>query len=163
MDFPCRGRETTKNQPGAVRPFDLEPAMTMKVAALALSGLLLAGCATVRKHLDPPRPQGPVATLAYNQKLIVYLLKIDGKGVFNDEVDHFELTPGIHTLSLRFHPAPRQQKVRNGSEFDLSFDAKADHKYTIEFNINQDYSKWSAHILDLDTNRRVSSILTDAD
>jgi hypothetical protein len=137
--------------------------MTMQVAALAFSTFLFLGCATVHKHLDPPRPQGPVAILANNQKLIVYILKIDGKGVFNADVDHFELAPGIHTLSLRFHPAPRQQKVRNGTEFDLSFDAKADHKYKIEFSINQDYSKWSAHILDLETNSRVSSIITDND
>jgi hypothetical protein len=137
--------------------------MTTKIAAFVLAGCTLVGCATVHSLVEPPRPTGPIATLVYNQKSIIYLLKIDGKRVFDDQVSHFDVTPGIHTLSLRFHPAPKQQKVRNGSEFDLSFDAKANHKYRIEFSINQDYTKWSAHILDLDTNHRVSSIITDND
>ena len=137
--------------------------MTMKIAAIVLAGLALAGCATVHKFVDPPPLQGPVASLVYNQKLIIYILKIDGKRVIDDHVDHFDFAPGIHTFSLRFHPAPKQLKVRNGSEFDLSFDAKANHKYRIEFSINQDYSKWSAHILDMETNGRVSSIITDND
>ncbi|HEX7552488.1 MAG TPA: hypothetical protein VF378_02965 [Geothrix sp.] len=137
--------------------------MTMKIAAIALAGLALAGCATVHQLVDTPPLKGPVATLAYDHKLIVYILKIDGKRVFDDQVSHFDFPPGIHTFSLRFHPAPKQQTIHNGSEFDLSFDAKPNHKYRIEFSINQDYSKWSAHILDLETNSRVSSVITDDD
>jgi hypothetical protein len=142
--------------------------MTRKIAAIALAGYALVGwalvgCATVHALVEPPPLKGPIASLAYDHKLLVYLLKIDGKRVFDDQVSHFDFAPGIHTLSLRFHPAPKQQTVRNGSEFDLSFDAQANHKYRIEFSINQDYSKWSAHILDLETNRRVSSIITDND
>jgi hypothetical protein len=137
--------------------------MTTKIAAIVLAGCTLVGCAAVHPLVEPPRPTGPIATLDYSKKLIIYLLKIDGKRVFDDQVGHFDVAPGIHTLSLRFHPAPKQQTIRNGSEFDLSFDAKANHKYKIEFSINQDYSKWSAHILDLDTNHRVSSIITDND
>ena len=137
--------------------------MITRIAAVALAGFALAGCATMHSLVEPPRPTGPTATLDYNKKLLVYLLKIDGKRVFDDQVDHFDFAPGIHTLSLRFHPAPGQQKVHNGSEFDLSFDAKANHTYRIEFSISQDYSKWSAHVLDLATNSRVSSIITDND
>jgi hypothetical protein len=135
--------------------------MTLKNAGIVVAGLTLAGCASLHRFVDPPPLKGPVASLAYDHKLIVYLLKVDGKRVFDDQVDHFDFPPGIHTLSLRFHPAPRQQKIHNGTEFDLSFDAKPEHRYKIEFSINQDYSKWSAHILDLNTNSRVSSIITD--
>ena len=137
--------------------------MTMKIATLVLASLALLGCATVHKFMEPPPLKGPVASLAYDHKLIVYILKIDGKRVFDDQVDHFDFLPGIHTFSLRFHPAPKQQKIHNGTEFDLSIDAKPNHKYKIEFSINQDYSKWSAHILDLETNSRVSTIITDND
>jgi hypothetical protein len=137
--------------------------MILKIAVIALAGLALAGCASMHKLVDPPPLKGPVASLAYDHKLIVYILRIDGKRVFDDQVDHFDFAPGIHTFSLRFHPAPRQQKIHNGTEFDLSFDAKPNHKYKIEFSINQDYSKWSAHILDLETHSRVSSIITDGD
>lgn len=137
--------------------------MSMKIAAIALACLALAGCGTMHALVEPPRPSGPIASLDYTKKLLVYILKIDGKRVFDDQVDHFDFPPGIHTLSLRFHPAPRQQSIRNGSEFDLSFEAKAKHKYRIEFSSSQDYSKWSAHIVDLEGNRRVSSISTDND
>ena len=137
--------------------------MTLKIAAIALAGCLLVGCATVHQLVDPPRPTGPIASLDCSRKLIIYVLKVDGKRVFDDDREHFEFSPGIHTLSIRFHAAPKQQTIHNGSEFDLSFDAKANHKYKIEFSINQDYSKWSAHILDLATNSRVSSVIRDDD
>lgn len=137
--------------------------MTAQIAAIALVGCTLVGCGTVHALVNPPPLKGPTASLVCDPKLIVYILKIDGQRVFDDQVERLDFAPGIHTLSLRFHPAPRQHTIRNGSEFDLSFEAKAQHKYRIEFSINQDYSKWSAHILDLETNRRVSSIITDND
>ncbi len=142
--------------------------MTRKIAAIALLACTLVvgtfvGCTTVHTLMEPPRPKGPSASLEYNRKLLLYVLKIDGKRVFDAAVDRFEFAPGIHTLSLRFRPAPGQQTIRSGSEFDLSFDAQANHRYRIEFSGSQDYSKWSAHILDLDTQRRVSSIITDMD
>ena len=137
--------------------------MTRKLGAVILVVGTLMGCATLHTVADPPRPPGPIASLECNKKLLIYLLKIDGKRVFDADAARFEVPPGIHTLSLRFRATPKQQPIRNGSEFDLSFDAKAEHKYRIEFSINQDYSTWSAHVLDLDTNRRVSSIITDKD
>jgi hypothetical protein len=137
--------------------------MTMKKAASFLAGCTLVGCATVHTLVEPPVAKGPIASLDNSRKLLVYILKIDGKRVFDADAERFEFPPGIHTLSLRFHAPPKQQKVRNGSEFDLSFEAKAKHQYRIEFTSNADYSKWSAHVQDLDTHSRVSSIITDND
>ena len=142
---------------------DTKDNMTMKIATIVFSGLALLGCVPLHTLVDSPRPKGPIASLDYNKKLIIYILKIDGKRVFDDDVDHFEFLPGIHTLSIRFHTAPKREPIHNGQEFDLSFDAKPGHKYKIKFSINQDYSKWSAYILDLDSNSRVSSIITDND
>ena len=44
--------------------------MILKIAVIALAGLALAGCASMHKLVDPPPLKGPVASLAYDHKLI---------------------------------------------------------------------------------------------
>jgi hypothetical protein len=88
---------------------------------------------------------------------------MDGKGMWGDIKDHLDLSPGIHTVSLNFHKSSFKGSDKPSREFDLSFDAKPNGKYKIELVTSEDHSKWSACIMDVVNNRRVSTLMTDAD
>ena len=101
--------------------------------------------------------------LELNSDTILYISKIDGDRFRSNIKNLIELTPGIHTLVLDFRTSWLKGLTKNHQEFDLSFDAKADRRYKVEFNANKDYSKWSVYIMDTAEKRRVSTLASDAD
>jgi hypothetical protein len=125
--------------------------------------LFYSNCAFLRKDEGSHRPGAGVAMLKLNADDTLYVSKIDDKHSWGDAKDLLELSPGVHTLSLNFRKSRLKGRTNLYQEFDLSFDAKPGGKYLIEFKANQDYSRWSACIMDTADNRRVSTLITDAD
>ena len=137
-----------------------------KFPSLCITAILClsySNCAFMRREEASTRPHEEIVFLKLDPNNILYVSKLDGKLVWADVKDHLELSPGIHTLSLNFRKSRLKGQVKNFREFDLSFDAKAGGKYKIEFNANNDFSKWSACILDVADRRRVSTQITDTD
>ncbi len=95
----------------------------------------------------------------------VFVYSVDGKRVAQADDISFELAPGVHTITIRFRKKRTSSgnPIPNSTEFDLSIEAKAGKTYQIEHVKNDNYSKWSACIIDAANNNRVSYIITNED
>ncbi len=130
---------------------------------LILVCLFFSNCAFLHRKDGPPPPSSDIAVLMLSQDPMLYVSKLDGKGSWGKTEDHLDLAPGIHTVSLNLHKSPLKGRGKQSQEFDLSFEAKRGGKYRIEWVASKDYSRWSACIMDVAKDRRVSTLMTDAD
>ena len=131
------------------------------LSSVILAGL--AGCSPVLSHRGRPSSDAGMAVLQQSSNRLIYVSKVDERRILRNDGGSYELSPGVHSISLRFNVKQTQMVIPHAQEFDLSFDAKQGRKYRVEFKNNEDGSKWSAWILDVTDGQRVSSIITDRD
>jgi hypothetical protein len=132
-------------------------------AAILLIGLV--DCSVFHKQQETRTPNKDLARLQLSSKMDLYVSAIDGKSAVQGDQGGLAFEPGIHTFSMRFdrYKTPSGRSIPNSSGFDLSINARAGIIYRVEFKKSQDFSTWSACIVEASTNRRVSSIITSQD